>query len=299
MSPGYDVLLPGCYFCDLIFTGLPGMPQLGAEIFGTDFDMVPGASFTTALALHRLGLRVGWACDFGSDFFSRFVLEAAHAAGIDSHLFRVHNQPMRCVTASLSFPHDRAFVSFMDEQPPLNVAALIEQHRPRAVLLSGLNMGPPLVELVAAARRHGTFVYMDCQCVAATLETPGVAEALRLVDVFAPNATEAMHLTGTSSVPEALAILAELAPLVVVKSGPDGAVARSGDRIVRAPAIPVQVFDTTGAGDCFNAGFLFGHLRGESLEICLRCGNVCGGLKTTARGGAGLPTADVMEQWLR
>ena len=70
MSHDYDVLLLGGYFCDLIFTGLPEMPQLGAEVYGSAFDMVPGASYTTALALRRLDLRAGWACDFGDDLFS-------------------------------------------------------------------------------------------------------------------------------------------------------------------------------------------------------------------------------------
>ena len=48
MSHDYDVLLLGGYFCDLIFTGLPEMPRLGAEVYGSAFDMVPGAAYTTA-----------------------------------------------------------------------------------------------------------------------------------------------------------------------------------------------------------------------------------------------------------
>ena len=81
MSHDYDVLLLGGYFCDLIFTGLPEMPRLGAEVYGSAFDMVPGAAYTTALALRRLELRAGWACDFGDDFFSQFVLDSARRAG--------------------------------------------------------------------------------------------------------------------------------------------------------------------------------------------------------------------------
>ena len=62
-----DVMLAGVYFCDLIFTGLPNMPVLGQEIFGTGFDILPGGTFNTAVALHQLGLKVGWLCEFGSE----------------------------------------------------------------------------------------------------------------------------------------------------------------------------------------------------------------------------------------
>jgi sugar/nucleoside kinase (ribokinase family) len=140
---------------------------------------------------------------------------------------------------------------------------------------------------------------MDCQCVAATLATPGLAESLRQVDIFAPNASEALQLTGAATVEEALARLAELTPLVIVKRGSEGAIAQAGGRVARAPGIAVDVFDTTGAGDCFNAGFLYGQLHGLPLEASLRCGNICGGLSTTARGGAAAPSAAQVEEWLR
>jgi fructose-1-phosphate kinase PfkB-like protein len=53
----------------------------------------------------------------------------------------------------------------------------------------------------------------------------------------------------------------------------------------------------TGAGECFNAGFLYGHLRGLPLDASLRCGNICGGLSTTARGGVAAPWAAQVEEW--
>jgi sugar/nucleoside kinase (ribokinase family) len=72
-----DVLLPSAYFCDLVFTGLPGIPKLGDEIFSQRLKVIPGAGFIPAVALTRLGMQVSWACDFGNDFFSRYVLEEA------------------------------------------------------------------------------------------------------------------------------------------------------------------------------------------------------------------------------
>src|SRR5262245_48250743 len=291
MSQRYDVLLIDGYFCDLIFTGLPQLPRLGADLFGTGFDMVPGAVFYTALALHRLGVRVGWACDFGDDFASRFVLDAARREELNHSLFRLHQRPLRRISVSFSFAHDRGFISYQDPLPNESPIPLIERHRPRIVLLSHLRYGPDLLGLAAATHACGGLVYMDCQARPETLADPAVAAALRAVDVFAPNHDEALHVSGAATVEQALARLAALTPRVIVKCGADGAIARRGDEVARAPGIRVPVVDTTGAGDCFNAGFVDGYLRGEPLAMCLRRGNICGGFATTTRGGGAVPTA--------
>jgi sugar/nucleoside kinase (ribokinase family) len=295
MVHDYDVLLPGGYFCDLIFTGLPELPRLGADLFGTGFDMVPGACFYTVLALKRLGLRTGWACDFGDDFYSRFALDAAAREGIDDSLFRRHQRPLRRVSVSFSFAHDRGFISYQDELPKISPIPLIERHQPRCLLLSYLHYGPQLHALADATHAYGGLVYMDCQARSETLADAQVVAALRAVDIFAPNREEALALTGAASVEAALVRLVELVPLVIIKLGAEGAVARHGDEVVYAPGIPVAVVDTTGAGDCFNAGFLYGYLRGMALEECLRRGNICGALATTTRGGGAVPTAEQIE----
>ena len=113
----YDVIVVGDYFVDLIFNGLPQFPVLGKEIVGTGFDMLPGGAYNAALAMHRLGLRVGWAVDFGDDDFSRFVLACARAEGLDDTLFVHHRRPLRRVTTALSYPDDRAFITYADPDP--------------------------------------------------------------------------------------------------------------------------------------------------------------------------------------
>jgi sugar/nucleoside kinase (ribokinase family) len=298
MPPGYDVLLLGSYYCDLIFNGLPELPRLGLDLFGTEFDLVAGGSFRTSLALKRLGLRAGWLCDFGDDLFSRLVLDMAERDGLDTGLFRRHPFPLRRVSVAFSFVNDRGFISYADPLPPPSPVEAIRQHQPRAVLISHLDYGEGQEALVAAARSAGSLVYMDCQSVAVTLATPGVREAVGRVDVFGPNESEALHLTGAATVEAALDELAGIAPVVVIKCGGQGALARAGQISLRSPALAVEVRDTTGAGDCFNAGFLYGRLAGHPLKDCLRCGNICGGLATVSRGKAKLPTAAELEAML-
>ena len=196
MASEPDVLLLGSYYCDLIFNGLPELPRLGLDLFGTEFDIVAGGCYRTSTALKRLGLRAAWLVDFGDDLFSRVVLDMAERDGLDTSLFRHHPFPVRRVSVAFSFVHDRGFISYIDPLPAPVAIDAIQAHRPRAVLISHLEYGDGQAALVAAARAVGAFVYMDCQSVAVNLATPGVREAVARVDVFGPNESEALRLTG-------------------------------------------------------------------------------------------------------
>jgi sugar/nucleoside kinase (ribokinase family) len=133
----------------------------------------------------------------------------------------------------------------------------------------------------------------------ATLADPEVVASLRSIDIFAPNQKEALRLTGEQTIGAALGRLAELTPTVVIKLGADGAIARSQGQQVHIPALPVNAVDTTGAGDNFDCGFLYGWLKSYSLEDCLRCGNFCGGRSITAHGGwDASPTSSQLENYL-
>ncbi len=298
MPSQYEVVLLGDYYVDLIFTGLPDVPRLSADLYATEFDFVPGGNYRTAFALTRLGLHTGWLCDFGDDLFSRFVLEMAERDGLETGLFSHHPFPLRRVSASFSFVHDRGFISFADPVDLRSAAAVVEQCQPRAVLVPSLSYDEAQAALATSTHAKGGLLYMDCQHDAATLATPGVREALSRVDVFAPNESEALHLTGASTVEVALTELSHHVPLVIIKRGLHGALAQAGGQVLEAPALEVTVCDTTGAGDCFNAGFLYGHLRGYSLLDCLRIGNICGGLAVETRGKATLPSAGEVGEML-
>ncbi|MFO7585341.1 MAG: carbohydrate kinase family protein [Anaerolineales bacterium] len=294
-----DVLLPSMYFCDLVFTGLPEMPRLGNEIYCKNLKVIPGGGFIPAVALNRLGLQVGWACDFGNDFFSRFALEQVRQQNLSERLFRMHDIPLQSVTVSYSFSHERAFLTYLDSLPPFDLPALIRENPARCLMLMGLSSGPDFHKTVAAAREVGALVFMECQATDASLDAPQVEAALKAVDIFAPNQEEALRLTGEKTVETALERLAELTPTVVIKLGADGAIARRQGEQARLPGLSVLVEDTTGAGDNFDCGFVYGVLQGYSLEDSLRCGNYCGGLSTTACGGwEASPAVEQLEDWL-
>jgi sugar/nucleoside kinase (ribokinase family) len=301
MPAAYDVIVVGDYFLDLVFSGLPCFPELGREIVGSGFEMLPGGAYNTALAMHRLGLKVGWAADFGDDEFSRFAMERARAEGLSDELFGYHKHSYRRITVSISYPEERAFVTYYDPEPsvPAGVRALGAVSA-RAACLPGMFYGPLFEAALPVVRAKGMKLIMDGNAPEEpTLVMPEVRVAVSSVDVFLANSREARHMTGAYDVVQALRSLNELCPLVVIKDGGAGAYGCARGEIVHAPAIPLTPIDTTGAGDCFNAGFVRAWLDGLPLDECLRWGNVVGGLSTLAPGGTGrVITAEDVRQWL-
>jgi sugar/nucleoside kinase (ribokinase family) len=149
---------------------------------------------------------------------------------------------------------------------------------------------PGLPDLFRRARALGLSTSLDTNWDPA--ETwAGLEALLPLTSVFLPNAAEACAITHQPNVEAAARHLAEQAGLVAVKLGAEGALACQGGQIHRAASIPVSVVDTVGAGDTFDAGFLYGYLNQWDVTRSLRLACICGALSTQAAGGtAGQPT---------
>jgi sugar/nucleoside kinase (ribokinase family) len=110
-------------------------------------------------------------------------------------------------------------------------------------------------------------------------------EILSCIDIILPNYNEALLLTGCSDIDGAVKALADKVPVVAVKMGEEGAIAASGGKRVKMPAINAAAIDTIGAGDNFDAGFIYSYLNGLPLEDCLRAGIYCGSMSVKKAGG--------------
>jgi sugar/nucleoside kinase (ribokinase family) len=296
----FDILIPGSYFCDVVFTGLPSLPLLGQELYSTGLDIVLGGTLNSVLALHRLGVRVGWVAALGNDFFSQYVEQQLSTERLATPLLRRLDAPLRRVTVSLSYPADRAFVTYTDGD--FDEMALTEDTCARAQFrhlhFPGLEVSERALALIDACHERGATVSMDCQHRDEHIDSPLVREVLSRVDVFLPNVTETQRLTGASD-DEAIHTLRRCVRYLVVKAGANGATAYVEGECYHCPALPVTPLDTTGAGDVFNAGFLAAFLSKLSPAECLRWGNFCGGRSTQGLGGLSTaPTRRDLEAWL-
>jgi sugar/nucleoside kinase (ribokinase family) len=291
MPSNFDVLVAGSYSVDLIFSGLPDFPKLGMDLVGTDFKMTPGEAYISAVSMHRLGIKVGWAADFGEDEFSRFALERSRAEGLDESLFVIHNRPYRRISVAASYPEDRAFITYYDPGPqlPAVISALLKT-KSKILYVPGLYFGDLFWGSLQLLHAKRIKLVMDGNSSEGDIfshskDSKAIKKAIQSTDIFMPNSKEARRLTGEQNIEAAIHCLGELCRRVVVKDGANGAYAFTDGQLTHVPAIAISVLDTTGAGDNFNAGFLRAWLDGLSIEDCLKWGNIVAGLSTTALGG--------------
>ncbi|MDP9056558.1 MAG: adenosine kinase [Pseudomonadota bacterium] len=150
---------------------------------------------------------------------------------------------------------------------------------------------------IAAARRAGrkiAFSLSDAFVIARHGDDFRKLIASGEIDLLFANEAELAALTGLDDVDAAIAELAPQLPVLVVTRGAMGAVAVSAGERADVPAHAVaQVIDTTGAGDLFAAGFLFGHVRGKPLAECLTMGAICAAEIISHYGAR--PEADLRE----
>lgn len=145
-----------------------------------------------------------------------------------------------------------------------------------------------LAEIFSAAKQQGKIVCADMTKRKNQERPEDMAEALRYVDYLLPNEEEACLFTGCAGAEEAAeALLAAGVGTVVMKLGSRGCLVASKKETYRIPAVPdVKCVDTTGAGDSFAAGFLFGLSEDWEVRRCAEFANACGAGAVTQLGAA-------------
>ncbi len=302
----YDLLVPGELNPDLILTDPALDPRFGqAETLVQHAALTPGSSSAIfACGAARLGLKVAFIGVVGADLFGRFMIDALASRGVDASHVIIDPQQQTGLTVILNRVSDRAMLTHLGAIDALSADQIPDQllsqarHLHLASYFLQNNLRPSAPDLFRRARALGLTTSLDTNW-DPDEKWSGVLDLLPLVDVFLPNENEAGALMQTDSVEEAAHGLAARSKVVAVKMGASGGLARAGELTLRSPAIPVQVRDTVGAGDTFDAGFIYGYLQSWPLEKCLQLGIACGSLSTQKSGGlAGQPTLAEAEQWV-
>jgi sugar/nucleoside kinase (ribokinase family) len=296
-----DILVLGEVNPDVIVRGADPRPQFGqVERFVDAIDLVIGSSSAIfACGAARLGLRVAFVGVVGDDAMGRFMLDAMRSRGVDVSACRVDATVPTGASVILVGGADRAILTAPGTVPLLRdediPAGLVDRarhlHAGSVFLLDALR--PRLAGRFEGARRAGITTSVDCNWDPRGTWDGGLRRILGQTNVFLPNAAEAMRVARRDTVEDAARALVAVGPdVVAVKCGADGALAAEPDgTVTRVPALAVDLLDTTGAGDSFDAGFLAGWLAGRPVRDCLALGVACGSLSTRGVGGtAAQPT---------
>jgi ribokinase len=279
-----DVVVTATAFMDLTFIGLESVPGPGEERFAGDLIRSPGGGAINAIGAARLGLKAALAVPLGDDLDGRFIREALEAEGIALATGAGARTP---TTVVMPWGGERAMVTY--EPLASTSAAEVAGFDPRGVIvaLDQLDLVPD------GAAGYATCGDDDARAFAS--HPPRDLERARALFV---NRREALLITGEQTPEKASERLAADVEIVVVTLGPDGAMARSGGELVRAPGFPMEAVDTTGAGDLLCAAFVWADLAGADLELALRWAVLYGSLSVTVpTGAAGAVTVErLMEE---
>ena len=180
---------------------------------------------------------------------------------------------------------------------PNELVTVLDSYEFDAVFMYARPANLPLVNFIA---EKGVPIFFDTGWNARELSDPRMPAVLGHGHFIMPNQLEATFMTSTETPELAARALATFVPTAIVKMGASGVVACQDGKLTYCPAYPIEeVVDTTGAGDAFNGGFIYGILKGYSLTDALRCGAICGSLSTTAlTGTAAVPTSLELENLL-
>jgi len=289
------VLVAGELNVDLILQGYQAFPAPGKEVLVDDFVMTLGsASAICAMGLARLGMPVAFLGVVGDDPWGAYCVDVLRTAGIDISRVTVDPRIKTGVTVSLtSAKRDRALISYLGSIAALEASAIpddafrgFDHLHVSSYFLQG-RLRPACAAVFRRARAAGLSTSLDPGFDPSERWGADLQDTLREVDLFFPNEVELRAITGTSDVRDGLARLANGRTLAIAKLGPRGAAALVEGALIEVAAFPVDPVDTTGAGDSFDAGFLFAWLAGRTLEECLRWGAACGSLSTRGSGGTG------------
>lgn len=290
-----DVVALGENSLDLVAVAARGDAGAGKRRLD-DFRLEPGGQMATAaLGCARLGLRVRYIGVFGTDEWSRRARAPLDAAGIDVVGTEIAECPGRIAVVLVDTAGERTVLERRDPRLTLAAADLRADTIATArILLADATQPKASLRALELARAAGTVSLSDVDQV-----SPESAQILTMVDVAVVPAPFATAWADTPDLRLALERLAghcQHATLIVATRGAHGSLAWCRDGFVDTPGCPVQVVDTTGAGDAFRAGLAAALIRlgpNASLPDVLRFANAAGALNCRVVGAqAGLPGFD-------
>jgi sugar/nucleoside kinase (ribokinase family) len=303
MASPFDILVAGEINPDLILSGnvLPEFGQVEKLVDSATLS-IGSSSAIFACGAARLGLKVAFIGICGDDVFGHFMLDEMQKRNVDVENVIVSESGSTGLSVILNQDSDRAILTQLGLMSALRAEDVADgllrqsRHLHVASYFLQINLQPDLPALFQRARSLGLTTSLDTNYDPSE-KWLGFDELLAVTNVFLPNETEAKSLTGAENVDEAANRLGRKVEVAAIKLGAQGALGVSPSQRARVASIPVKVVDTVGAGDSFDAGFIYGYLNQWSLERSLRLACVCGALSTQKAGGTeGQPTlAEAME----
>ena len=299
----FDVVGFGTNAVDFLIQ-VPHYPEFNSKVELRDYVQAAGGEVATSMAgLQRLGLRTSYIGRFGNDHAGDIGIESLRSEGVDMRYAETIDGARTQIAfividerngeRTVIWKRDEK-LHYTEDEVPLEAVANTKvlhftPHDARACL-----------RLAEEARSRGTIISIDIDNV-----FEGVEKLLGLVDIIIASSDFPAKLFGRSL--DVRSALRELqhrfeAPVVGITLGEKGSLLLCGENFIETPgfAVPGGCKDTTGAGDSFRVGLLYGMIQGESIEESSRIANAVAALKCRAIGArTALPSPDEVNGLLK
>jgi sugar/nucleoside kinase (ribokinase family) len=297
----FDIAVVGEIYVDHVFTGFAEWPEPGEEVFTDEYvQEVGGGAAITACALARLGRTVSLIGVVGRKE-APWVEKRLADFGVSSSGLR-HGSGCTGTTVSVSTKLDRSFFTYVGENAELErhlagesiLEHLMEARHVHFAMPLSTALAEHLLDRLAAANCTTS---LDVGHQVVWLRDATNLKTCSTVRYLLPNEREARILCAGDALAYLEFTRRKQWPSGIVKLGAAGAMMRTNNGPLITHSPEVDVVDTTGAGDAFDAGFIDGLLDEEGAEECMRRGCICGGLSTRKAGALrGLPTRDELKR---
>jgi sugar/nucleoside kinase (ribokinase family) len=291
----FDTVVLGELNVDIILSNIKCMPEIGKEILADEMTVTLGSSSAIfASNLSSLGANVAFVGKIGVDHFASVVLESLRSKKVDTSAIRRSEKLNTGATIVLNYDQDRAMVTYPGAMNDFKLSDIDFQFigEARHLHFSSCFLQPgirnDLKEIFQKAKQMGLSTSLDPQWDPNEKWDMNWTDLLPFVDIFLPNAEEIQQLTRRTSINDAVDKLKSVARNIVIKNGDKGAYLWDGNKLIHQPVFHNgHIVDCIGAGDSFNAGFIYRYLQKCPLQDCLEFGALTGAINTTKAGGTG------------
>ncbi len=266
---------------DLLYSGMPRIPDEGEEIYCRDFSVCLGGGLpATMINCSRLGIPAKIGTFLGNDMFSDFARRELGKSGTEYEVFEGKGFPLN-VTSVIITDKDRTFVSYGGTETYSD-----EMFEKIYNSLKGAKVAAiqeKLLPVYRELKKDGTILVLDTGY-SEDMSVEKHKDLIEIADYYTPNIDETEKLTGTRDPKKAVDFLRNYFEKPVVKLGRYGCAGYDGEFFTVDNIDEFRCVDATGAGDAFLAGFIYGLYNDFNFRRCILAGNITGGKCVTGIG---------------
>ena len=297
------VTVLGIFVADISFTGKK-IPSSGETILGTNYNIGPGGKgCNQAIAISKLGGKVNFISKIGKDEYGRLALNTLKKNDVATNEI-IQDQNLQTGVAGILIDKTtgKNAINVITGAPStLTINEIKEKNdiiKNSKIFLTQLEIPKDVTLYCLKFAKENNVTTVLNPAPASDLSK----EIFKYIDYFTPNEIEAEFYSGVKINNEIDAKKASLKLIdlglkkIVITLGEKGVFYTDGKKEIYLKASPVKAIDTTGAGDAFNGGLVYGLLKNKSIEDILKLANKVAGLSTTKLGaGNAMPSINDLE----